>query len=82
MASRTPTIISSESGVAEIINNALKVDFWDSEQMADMILGILRYPEMNKTISEEAYKELSYITWEEAAKSFLKLYKELIKSTD
>ncbi len=80
MASRTPTIISAQSGVSEVIKNTLKVDFWDSQQMADMILGILRYPAIDRTLSDEAYGELSYITWEESARKFIKLYRELLKN--
>lgn len=74
IASNVPTIVSSQSGVSEIIRNTLTVDFWDTEQMADLILGLLGYSEINKEMSKNAYKELENITWEKAAEKFIKAY--------
>ena len=76
IASNVPTIVSSQSGVSEVIRNTLKVDFWDTEQMADLILGLLDYGEINSELSKEAYKELDSITWEKAAEKFIELYKK------
>ncbi len=76
IASNVPTIVSSQSGVSEVIRNTLKVDFWDTEQMADLILGLLDYSEINSELSKEAYKELDSITWEKAAEKFIELYKK------
>ncbi len=74
IASNVPTIVSTQSGVSEIIRNTLKVDFWDTEQMADLILGVLDYNQINKEISKNAYRELENITWEKAAEKFIALY--------
>ena len=74
IASNVPTIVSSQSGVSEIIKNTLTVDFWDTEQMADLILGLLDYSEINKEMSKNAYKELDSITWEKAAEKFIETY--------
>jgi glycosyltransferase involved in cell wall biosynthesis len=74
IASNVPTIVSTQSGVSEIIRNTLKVDFWDTEQMADLILGVLDYNQINKEISKNAYRELEDITWEKAAEKFIALY--------
>ncbi len=78
VASRTPTIISMQSGVAEVLNSVFKIDFWDSEKMADTILGLLRYPGIKETMSSEAYKELYKITWEDSAKKFIDIYTNLL----
>lgn len=74
IASKVPTIVSTQSGVSEIIRNALKVDFWDTEQMADLILGVLNHKQIDQEISKNAYKELDSITWEKAAEKFINLY--------
>ncbi|MGC8533467.1 MAG: glycosyltransferase family 4 protein [Candidatus Parvarchaeum sp.] len=74
IASNVPTIVSSQSGVSEIIKNTLTVDFWDTEQMADLILGLLDYSEIDKEIAKNAYKELDSITWEKAAEKFIETY--------
>ena len=74
IASNVPTIVSSQSGVSEIIKNTLTVNFWDTEQMADLILGLLEYSEINKEMAKNAYKELDSITWEKAAEKFIETY--------
>ena len=74
IASNVPTIVSSQSGVSEVIRNTLTVDFWDTEQMADLIIGLLDHSEANKEITKNAYKELDDITWEKSAEKFIEIY--------
>ncbi len=74
----TPVLISKQSGVAEVLTHALKVDFWDTEEMANKILSALRYKVMNRQLVEEGRKELSRITWRRAAEKVLALYKKLL----
>ncbi len=79
IASNVPTIISSQSGVSEVIQNVMKVDFWDTEQMADITLGLLNYNGIKEELSKEAYKELNNVTWERAADKFIGLYNTINK---
>ncbi len=74
IASNVPTIVSLQSGVSEVIRNVLKVDFWDVQQMADMIIGLMEYGGINEELSKEAYRELNEITWGKAAEEFVNLY--------
>ena len=74
----TPVLISKQSGVAEVLTHALKVDFWDTEEMANKILSALRYGVMNRQLVEEGRKELLRITWRRAAEKVLALYKKLL----
>jgi len=76
ISAKVPTIISSQSGVSEVIRNALTVDFWDVQQLADLILGFLDYKGIGEEISNNAYSELKNITWDKAASEFIKLYNE------
>ena len=39
MRSNVPVVISKQSGVAEVLNHVMKVDFWDVDAMADAIYG-------------------------------------------
>jgi len=75
----TPAIISKQSGVSEILKNTIKVDFWDIDKMANVVAGILKYPKLKETISEEALKELRKISWENSAKRCLEIYNQVIK---
>ena len=44
MAYDVPVLISRQSGVAEVVRNAIKVDFWDVREMANKICALLAYP--------------------------------------
>src|SRR3989338_414727 len=52
MKNKTPIIISNQSGVSEVIGNCLKTDFWDTERMAGLIIGVIRYREAQESLSE------------------------------
>ncbi len=77
MSAKVPTIISSQSGVSEVIRNAFKVDFWDIDQLADMIIGLLEYKGVGEEISSNAFKELDNLTWDKSADEFIKLYNNI-----
>jgi glycosyltransferase involved in cell wall biosynthesis len=63
----TPVIISKQSGVSEIVKHALKIDFWDIDQMAHYILSVLQHPGLKSTLSENGRIEADRITWADAA---------------
>ncbi len=79
MAAGTPTIISKTSGVAEVINNVFKVDFWDTEKMASRILEILNYRDLFDEMSSNCKEEAKRITWDDIALQTRDFYKSLIK---
>lgn len=74
----TPVLISKQSGVAEVLTHALKVDFWDIDEMANKILAALRYDVLNKQLVEEGRKEVLRITWRRAAEKVQMLYQKLL----
>lgn len=74
----TPVLISKQSGVAEVLTHALKVDFWDIDEMANKILAALRYGVLNRQLVEEGKKELLRLTWRRAADKVHALYKKLL----
>ncbi|MCB9810792.1 MAG: glycosyltransferase family 4 protein [Candidatus Nomurabacteria bacterium] len=76
---RTPSLISKQSGVSEVLNHVLKVDFWDVEEMADKILSTLRYPAMQRQMVEEGKLELNKISWSKSAQKVQQLYKRMLK---
>jgi glycosyltransferase involved in cell wall biosynthesis len=77
MSNGTPVIISKQSGVAEVITHALKVDFWDTDEMANQILAIIRHPVLKKTLSDEGSRQVKDVTWDKAAKKMKTLYHSL-----
>ena len=69
-----PVIISRQSGVAEIIDHVLKVDFWDVDEIANKIIAILRYPSLVAEIVERSREQLRSIHWEKAAEKIVEVY--------
>lgn len=69
-----PSIISYQSGCAEILNYAVKVDYWDVDAMADAIYALISYPEMHAFLKEEGLREVNSITWEEAGRKVRAIY--------
>lgn len=74
-----PVIISRNSGVAEVIQHALKVDFWDVQDIADKIIAVLRHPPLSQTMREHADLEVRQITWDGAAARCGTLYEQVVK---
>jgi glycosyltransferase involved in cell wall biosynthesis len=75
----TPSIITKQSGVAEVLTHALKVDFWDVDQMANQILSALRYPVMGEQIVKEGRLQLLGLSWQKAAAKMAALYRNLLQ---
>ncbi len=73
-----PTIISKQSGCAEILDNAIKIDYWDIDAMADAIYSIITYPSMYKFLKEEGKKEVDEIKWEYAALKVRRVYEKVL----
>ncbi|GHS84802.1 glycosyl transferase [Bacteroidia bacterium] len=74
MRAGVPVVISNQSGASEILKNALKVDFWDVDAMANAIYGLLHYPTLHKHLSVKGVEEVDSLKWENAALSNLKIY--------
>ncbi len=78
MRSNVPVIISKQSGVAEILNHALKVDFWDIDAMADSIYGLLNYKALSEYFKSNGQVEVDNLKWENAALEVKKVYTSLL----
>jgi glycogen(starch) synthase len=75
--SNVPVIISKQSGVSEVINNAIKVDYWDINAMADAIYGILNYKPLANYLRNYSKKEIDFLTWANVAKKVKDVYYEI-----
>jgi glycogen synthase len=69
MRADVPVIISKQSGVSEVLTHALKVDFWDIDEMANKIVAVLKYPPLSQTLRQHGSFELRKLTWETAAEA-------------
>jgi glycosyltransferase involved in cell wall biosynthesis len=80
MQSDVPVIISRQSGVSEILKNAIKIDFWDIEAMADAIYGILSYSGLPEHFMHHGKEEVNSLKWDGAAVKVKEIYKEMINT--
>lgn len=69
-----PVIISKQSGVSEVLSHVFKVDFWDTDLMADRILSLLRYPVIRKELASNAWREVQSHSWTRSAKGCEDVY--------
>jgi len=73
----TPTIASKTAGVCETFHNCLKVDFWDSDEIANKIISLLRYESLSNALTENGRKEIELFTWDNVAEKTLDIYNGL-----
>jgi glycogen synthase len=77
MRSNVPVVISKQSGVAEVLQHALKVDFWDIDAMADAIYALLRYNSLSSVFSKYGANEVENLKWENAARLIKDVYEQV-----
>jgi glycogen synthase len=75
MSHNVPVLISKTSGVSEVLSHALKVDFWDIDDMANKIIAVLKYPPLSRTLQEHGAFEVRRLTWDGAAERCERIYR-------
>jgi len=80
IASGTPAIISLQSGASEVIRHALKVNFWDIQEMANQILAVTSSPALHRTLKSEGLADVRQSTWSSAAAKTISIYHQILNS--
>ena len=78
MRSNVPAIISNQSGAAEVLKYAFKVDFWDVDAMADDIYALLKYPALADFAAREGYDEVNRLKWNIATAKLKNIYESVV----
>ncbi len=73
-----PSIISKQSGCAEILDNVIKTDYWDIDAMADAIHAIISYPAFYNQLREDGLAEVAQITWDKAGQKVIDIYNKVL----
>lgn len=79
MITGVPTIISKQSGVAEVLKYSIKVDFWDVDALADAMYGLLQYPALAQMAADKGYDEVNALKWDHAAAKMKHIYELALK---
>jgi glycosyltransferase involved in cell wall biosynthesis len=78
MSNDVPVIISKQSGVSELLNHALKVDFWDVNEMANKIIAVLRHPPLQSTLRQHGRIEVGHLSWSQSARDCVEVYHKAV----
>ena len=79
MRSNVPVIISKQSGVAEVLDYAVKVDYWDVDALADAIYALIEYPALANMFAEKGLEEVTNLKWNDAAAKIKSVYEAAIE---
>ena len=74
MSHDVPVLISKQSGVSEVLTHALKVDFWDVDEMANKIIAVLRHPPLASTLRQHGSFDVRRRSWSDAARQCIQVY--------
>jgi glycosyltransferase involved in cell wall biosynthesis len=77
IASGTPLIVSKTAGVAETVSHCFKVDYWDTHEMANQIISILKYPCLQRCMRENSIRELQDLSWGKVAQQTIDVYRRV-----
>ncbi len=78
---QTPVIISTNSGVAEVLQSAIKMDFWDTDQMASEINTLINQPKKARDMISSQNADLLIVTWSNAAGHIREIYRQAFLGT-
>ena len=76
MSHDVPVIISKQSGVSEVLTHALKVDFWDINEMANKIIAVLKHPPLASTLRQHGSFEVRRLSWVDSARQCVQIYEQ------
>jgi len=78
MNRNVPVLMSKQSGISEVVTHALKVDFWDIDEMANKMIAVLKRPQLKSTLSKNGFHESCKFKWEDSAMKVKSIYEEVI----
>jgi len=78
LAQETPVIVSKQSGVAEVLKGALKVDFWDTDEMANKILAVLEHKVLQEELTRRGKEDIILLSWKGVSKKCREYYQRIV----
>lgn len=80
LSKKVPVIVSKQSGAGEVIRHSLKVDFWDTDELANKIVAVINNPSLHKSLAKHGHQEALNCTWDRAADQCIQIYNQLALS--
>ncbi len=82
MRSGVPVIISRQSGVAEVLDYAVKINYWDVDALADAIYGLISYPALGRMFATKGLEEVNGLKWSSAAAKIKAVYEAAVAEAE
>ena len=82
MRANVPSIISKQSGVAEVLDYAVKVDYWDVDALADAMYGLIKYPALSNMFSTKGLEEVTNLKWNNVAAKMKTIYERIVEESE
>ena len=74
--------LAQQSGVAEVLDYAVKVDYWDVDALADAIYGLIKYPALSGMFASKGLEEVTNLKWNDAAAKIKTVYEAVIEENE
>ena len=72
----TPSLISRQSGVSEVISSCLKIDFWDINEMANQMVTAIEHEPLRRELTDNMRKEYSRLSWDSSVDKLHSIYRQ------
>jgi glycogen(starch) synthase len=70
----TALILTKQSGVAETLHSILRYDFWDTDRLANQLVGIATSPALQQSLKTDVKKEYAKLSWSDVARQCMHVY--------
>ncbi|MGH7241398.1 MAG: glycosyltransferase family 4 protein, partial [Candidatus Saccharimonadales bacterium] len=75
----TPSLVTYQSGVSEVLRNCLKVDFWDINEMANKIAAVVQNDALRDTLYQNSLSEFENLSWAKASEKVMGVYHQHVQ---
>lgn len=73
----TALIITRQSGVGEVLHNIFRYDFWDTDVLADQMVGIATSFALQQELKKNIKREYARLSWTSVAKQYMTMYQRI-----
>lgn len=70
-------LISKQSGVGEVLDSIFRFDFWDTDTLADQMVGIALSPSLKESLKQNIRNEYARLSWHDVAEKCMNLYSNM-----
>ncbi len=72
----TALVITKQSGVSEVLHSMFTYDFWDTDKLADQLVGIATSPALQSSLKKNVLHEYARLSWDDVAETLLTTYQQ------